>query len=52
MASTDSYLWVHLKTLVYAAPVDNEEALPPSNCGCLSRLSTTTPASLNGYSSP
>jgi hypothetical protein len=23
----DSYLWGHLKTLVYAAPVDNEEAL-------------------------
>jgi hypothetical protein len=23
----DFYLWEHLKTLVYAAPVDNEEAL-------------------------
>jgi hypothetical protein len=23
----DFYLWRHLKTLVYAAPVDNEEAL-------------------------
>jgi hypothetical protein len=23
----DFYLWGHLKTLVYAAPVDNEEAL-------------------------
>jgi hypothetical protein len=23
----DIYLWGHLKTLVYAAPVDNEEAL-------------------------
>jgi hypothetical protein len=23
----DSYLWEHLKTLVYAAPVDNEGAL-------------------------
>jgi hypothetical protein len=26
------YLWGHLKTIVYAAPVDNE----PSHCGCLS----------------
>jgi hypothetical protein len=25
--SLDFYLWGHLKTLVYAAPVDNEEAL-------------------------
>jgi hypothetical protein len=24
----DFYLWGHLRTLVYAAPVDNEEALP------------------------
>jgi hypothetical protein len=23
----DFYLWEHLRTLVYAAPVDNEEAL-------------------------
>jgi hypothetical protein len=26
----DFYLWGHLKTLVYAAPVDNEQALPHS----------------------
>jgi hypothetical protein len=37
-------LWGHLNTLVYAAPVDNENALHHR----IVRLSATTPASLNG----
>jgi hypothetical protein len=43
----DCYLWGHLKHLLYAAPVGNEEAL--HRCTWMPvRLSATTSASLNG----
>jgi hypothetical protein len=41
----DFYLWGHLKSLVYAAPVDNEEALHHRTVDAV-RLSATAPASL------
>jgi hypothetical protein len=45
------YLWEDLKTIVYAAPVDKEEAL---HCRILYtvRLSATAPASVNGCGGP
>jgi hypothetical protein len=41
----------YLQTLVYAAPVDNEEALH-HRMWMPVRLSETTPASLNGCGAP
>jgi hypothetical protein len=43
------YLWGHLNTLVYAAPVDNEETVA---LWMPVRLSATAPTSLNGYGGP
>jgi hypothetical protein len=43
----DFYLWEHLRTLVCAAPVDNEEAL-----WMPVRLSATAPESLHGCDGP
>jgi hypothetical protein len=45
------YLWGHVKSLVYVAPFDNEEARH-HRIGMPVRLLVTTPASLNGYNCP
>jgi hypothetical protein len=47
----DFYLWGQLKSLVYAAPVDNEDALHHLFWMPV-RLSPTIPASLNGGGGP
>jgi hypothetical protein len=47
----DFHPWGHLKILVYAAPVDNEEALTIALWVPV-RISATTLASLNGWGSP
>jgi hypothetical protein len=47
----DFYLWGHLKTLVYAAPVDKKETLH-RRVWTPVRLSVTAPASLNGCVGP
>jgi hypothetical protein len=47
----DFYLCGHLKTLVYAAPFDNERHFTIA-LWMLVRLSATTPESLNGFGGP
>jgi hypothetical protein len=47
--SPDFYLWGHLKSVAYAAPVDNEETLHTIALWMPVRLSPATLASLNGF---
>jgi hypothetical protein len=49
--SPDFYLWGHLKTLMYVAPVDNDFDFTIALWMPV-RLSATTPASLNGCGGP
>jgi hypothetical protein len=47
----DLYLWGHVKTFMYAAPVDNEEDFTNALWMPV-RVSASTPASLNGCGGP